>query len=77
MIDEAVLPTAFKDKAQMLTWIAQQLRPDGKLSVAQIIPKRTQRLYELADLTPLEPELVSRVKLAEEAIYAAVDDPFF
>jgi putative ATPase len=55
--------------------LATLLRPHGTLSLAEAIPRHTQRLYALADLTPLSGDLARRLREAEEAIYAAPDDP--
>ena len=51
------------------------LAPRGVLVLAERAPRYTQRLYRLADLTALGAELAERVIAAEEAIYAAADDP--
>lgn len=49
------------------------LRPRGVLSLAQNIPRYTQRLYRLVDLSPLGNEAV-RIAQAEETIYHGQDD---
>jgi putative ATPase len=50
------------------------LKPGGRLVLAEIIPKYTQRLHQLVDLSGLSDDLVERVIAAEEAIYANSDD---
>ena len=54
--------------------IARRLRPDGRFCLAQVVPRRGQRLYALVDWGEM-PEMPARVRAAEEAIYAAADDP--
>ena len=39
------------------------------------MPRHTQRLYQLLDLSSLDAEVASRLAEAEEAIYMAADDP--
>lgn len=54
---------------------ADLLRPGGILSLAEPMPRRTQRLHALADLAELGGPLAEKVREAEEAIYADPDDP--
>ena len=63
------------DKAAAVQMLAALLAPRGVLVLAERAPRYTQRLYRLADLTALGAELAERVIAAEEAIYAAADDP--
>jgi putative ATPase len=63
------------DKAAALAILRDRLRPDGWLALAERISRRTQRLYELVDLSTLPSELVARIVTAEEAIYADPMDP--
>jgi putative ATPase len=63
------------DKAAALGQVAALLRLGGILSLAEAVPCRTQRLYRLAPLERLAPELAEQVRLAEEAIYADPGDP--
>jgi putative ATPase len=51
------------------------LRPNGIISLAELVPQHTQRLYALVDLTPLGGALAEKVRAAEEAIYADPADP--
>ncbi len=62
-----------KDAAASL--IASLLRSGGVVSLAEPAPRHTQRLYALADLASLGNALVEKLRAAEEAIYAAPDDP--
>jgi hypothetical protein len=51
------------------------LRPGGRLSLAETVVRRAQRLYDLLDLSDLDGDLRQRVIEAEEQIYAASGDP--
>ena len=63
------------DKAAALAAATAHLAPGGVLSLAEGVPRHTQRLADLIDLTPLDQELTQRLRLAEEAIYDDPDDP--
>ncbi len=63
------------DKARAAAYVTQQLAPGGILSVAETIPARGQRLYDLVDRAPLGRDLAERLVRAEEAIYADPADP--
>ena len=63
------------DKAAAIAHIAALRRPTGVISLAERIPRHTQRLYRLVNLDELGEELAQRVREAEEAIYHAADDP--
>jgi putative ATPase len=67
--------THLTDKTAAAQVIREILKPGGRLVLAEVIPKYTQRLYQLADLTSLPTELVNRVVAAEEDIYSNPDDP--
>jgi putative ATPase len=67
--------TGLPDKAAAGRAIAAVLAPEGRLSLAEIVPRRGQRLYGLADLSFLDAALRERLVAAEEAIYSAADDP--
>ncbi len=56
--------------AQAIGLIAALLRPAGILSLAEPVPRHTQRLYALVNLAVLGDDLAQRVRQAEEAIYA-------
>jgi len=45
------------------------------VALAETVVSSTQRLYELADLSCLDPETVEALKQAEENIYADPDNP--
>ena len=51
------------------------LRPSGIISLAEPVPRHTQRLYALVDLAALGDALATKVREAEEAIYADPADP--
>jgi len=57
--------------------LAGRLRPGGRLSLAETVARRTQRLYNLVgdDPSRLGEDLYHRVRDAEEAIYADPGDP--
>ena len=64
--------------------IAGRLRDGGATSLAEPVPRHTQRLYALVDLSSLGQELLAparqrwlaeKLQAAEEAIYATPDDP--
>jgi len=65
------------DKAGALRLLAGRLRPGGRLSMAETVARRTQRLYALIGDGPsgLGEDLYRRVCEAEEAIYADANDP--
>jgi putative ATPase len=52
------------------------LRPGGVVSLAELIGRRSQRLYALVDIARLGGELAEKVRAAEEAIYENFDDPW-
>jgi putative ATPase len=62
------------DKAAAITQLAKLRAPTGVISLAERIPRHTQRLYKLVDLTPLAGDLAARLTAAEEAIYAQPTD---
>jgi putative ATPase len=63
------------DKGAAIALLAPHLNHGGRVSLAERIPRHTQRLYQLVDLTDLGAALVARVQQAEEAIYAEPADP--
>ncbi len=65
----------YPDKGALLQQIRGWLRPNGRLSLAETVLQHAQRLHQLVDLSALESDLGQRVVEAEEAIYAAADDP--
>ncbi len=58
------------EKEAALRQLAERLAPQGWLSLAETVPKHTQRIYALGDRFMLRPELAERHIAAEEAIYA-------
>ena len=67
--------TRHPDKAAAIQIIVSLLGEGGRLSLAEVLPRRAQRLYQLVDLSPLDEALRQRLIAAEEAIYADPDDP--
>jgi putative ATPase len=63
------------DKAAVFACLHAWLREDGILSLAEVVPRRTQRLSALIDLSALDDALVSRFRAAEANIYQNADDP--
>jgi len=63
------------DKAGALRLVAGRLRPGGRLSLAETVVREAQRLYDLVDLSVLDPDLRRRLVESEEAIYADPEDP--
>lgn len=55
--------------------LAQLLRPEGRFCLAQVVPRRGQRLYALVDWGEMPETLREQVRATEEAIYASADDP--
>lgn len=66
-----------EDKGAAAALIASLLAPGGTISLAERVPRHTQRLYKLLDLNgaALDEELAARLTAAEEAIYTRSDDP--
>jgi putative ATPase len=64
----------FPDRAQVARVIAGLLRPGGRVSLAEPLPRLGQRLYQLLELRELGPALAERLAAAEEAIYATPGD---
>jgi hypothetical protein len=58
----------------VLRLLASLLQPGGRLSLAETVVRRAQRLYDLMDLSTLDEDLRRRLVEAEEAIYGG-DDP--
>jgi putative ATPase len=67
------LPTHLALAAQTLAALS---RPGAVVSMAEILGRRSQRLYLLVDRARLGSELAERLRAAEEAIYEAQDDPW-
>jgi putative ATPase len=63
------------DKAAAFGFLATLLAAGGVISLAERVPRHTQRVYCLAKADDLPPDLWRRWAEAEEAIYTAADDP--
>ncbi|MCS6825674.1 MAG: AAA family ATPase [Caldilinea sp.] len=63
------------DKYAACRLLAELLASRGVISLAERIPRYTQRLYALFEQDSLAPHLMERWRQAEEAIYADVNDP--
>ena len=68
LLDEADKPAACR-------LLAALLAPGGAISIAERVPRHTQRLYALIDNRELDADLVTRWQQAEESIYADPSDP--
>jgi len=66
--------TQLKDKTAAANAMQTMLKPGGRVVLAEIIPKYTQRLHKLVDLSTLPLDLIERISAAEEAIYTNPDD---
>ena len=62
------------DKAAALGHLKLLLAAEGWLSLAERIPRHTQRIHALVDCAALGEELAARYRAAEEAIYADAGD---
>ena len=62
------------DKPALFSLLASLLAPQGYLSLAERIPRHTQRIYQLVDLTELGADVTARLMQAEEAIYTDPTD---
>ena len=63
------------DKAGVCALLRACLRDAGRLSLAEVVPRRAQRLSALVDLANLGEDLAARLRRAEDAVYEADDDP--
>jgi putative ATPase len=64
-----------ENKAAVFHLLADLLAPGGVISLADRVPRYTQRLYQLVDAHSLPADLMERWQQAEEAIYAQAADP--
>ena len=62
------------DKPALFSLLASLLAPQGYLSLAERIPRHTQRIYQLVDLTEVGADVTARLMQAEEAIYTDPTD---
>ncbi len=67
--------THLTNKSAAARTIRRLLTPGGRVVLAEVVPKQSQRLYRLVDLSGLGERLVERVVAAEEAIYADPTNP--
>jgi putative ATPase len=66
---------ALVDKGKLLRSLRNCLRADGRLVLAEPIPRHTQRLYALLEASRLPKSLYAKLTHAEDAIYENPDDP--
>ncbi len=67
--------THLVDKTAAAQTIKKLSKPGGRLVLAEIVPRHTQRLHKLVDLSSLADDLIQRIVAAEEAIYTNATDP--
>ncbi|XGV95803.1 MAG: AAA family ATPase [Leptolyngbya sp. BL-A-14] len=63
------------DKADVVRSLLPWLQPTGTITLAESIPQKAQRLYQLLDSSWLSTKLYRKLTKAEEAIYTQPDDP--
>lgn len=63
------------DRITLLRTLSTVLQPDGRLLLAETMPRHTQRLYQLLSPQSLSQALSRRLAQAEAAIYADPNDP--
>jgi putative ATPase len=76
--DAAVGRNAFMrcaDKTAALAQTRACLRPDGRLALAEVVPRHAQRLSALVDLTELDSDLAARLQATEAMMYETPSDP--
>jgi putative ATPase len=66
---------AIADQTSFIQSLVGWLHPIGKLTLAESVPRHTQRLYRLLDADRLSSRLYKRLIKAEEAIYQDATDP--
>jgi putative ATPase len=67
--------TQCANKIEALAQMRVCLRPGGRLSLAEVVPRQAQRLSMLVDLTALDSDLVARLRTAEAMMYQTPSDP--
>jgi putative ATPase len=67
--------TRLTHKQAVIQAMAGLLKKQGRLVLAEIVPRYTQRLYRLVDLSSLPTDVAEQIAAAEEAIYTAAEDP--
>jgi putative ATPase len=63
------------DKADMVASLASLMTANGRVVLAESVPRAAQRLYRLADPSWVNSKLYDRWQQAEEAIYSQSADP--
>ena len=71
----ALGPYGPAERQAAVTNLARLLAEGGRLSLSEAVPRLTQRLCRLVDLSSLGADLAARVVQAEEAIYQDQQDP--
>src|SRR5262249_52639936 len=66
--------TKCADKTGALARMHACLRPDGRLSLVEVVPRHAQRLSALVDLTAYDDDLAARLQAAEATMYQTPTD---
>jgi putative ATPase len=69
----AVSPTP--DRVAIARVLVNLLRPGGRVSLVEPLPRASQRLYALVDLRDLDAALGEKLRAAEDEIYVNSSDP--
>ncbi|MCB0191717.1 MAG: AAA family ATPase [Anaerolineae bacterium] len=67
--------TQLTDKGAAIEAVKTLLSDNGRIALAEVVPRHTQRLYKLVNLSSLSSDLIKRISNAEEAIYTNPNDP--
>ena len=62
------------DRSELARTLSAWIGPAGSVSLAQVVPRHSQRLYQKVNLTALPAELARRIVAAEESMYADPGD---
>ena len=74
VIGRSVL-TRVRERVELLSNIRSWLKAEGRLCLAEALPRHAQRLYNLIETKAFDEELRAKLCEAEERIYADTDDP--
>ncbi|MEP0871347.1 AAA family ATPase [Trichocoleus desertorum AS-A10] len=74
IVGRNVLMAAVDRPGLIHVWVSL-LQSGGQITLAETMPRHSQRLYRLLDPAHVEPDLYQRLVTAEEAVYADTSDP--
>ncbi|MEB3212431.1 MAG: AAA family ATPase [Leptolyngbyaceae bacterium] len=66
---------AHSHKDSVISVLTRLLAPEGKLLLAEAIPRETQRLYQLLSPNTFSKKVYQKIQEAEESIYSNSSDP--